>query len=83
MDAETPGFAGRPGAGRILLIAHSWHDSFAFADMKLKAIEFFTLVLAALVMGVFWGTWFTLTRSLPDAAAYIRPRSHSILFLSY
>jgi uncharacterized membrane protein len=32
--------------------------------MLLKAIEFITLVLTALVTGVFWGTWFTLTRSL-------------------
>ena len=32
--------------------------------MLLKAIEFISLVLTALVMGVFWGTWFTLTRSL-------------------
>ena len=46
-----------------------WHDSFAFVDMKLKDLEFITLVLAALVMGVFWGTWFTLTRSLPDFSA--------------
>lgn len=34
--------------------------------MKLKAIEFFSLVLIALVTGVFWGTWFTLTRSLDN-----------------
>ena len=32
--------------------------------MKLKATEFFGLLLTALVTGVFWGTWFTLTRSL-------------------
>jgi uncharacterized membrane protein len=32
--------------------------------MKLKAVEFSALMLAALVMGVFWGTWFTLTRSI-------------------
>lgn len=34
--------------------------------MKLKAVEFSALMLAALVMGVFWGTWFTLTRSIHD-----------------
>lgn len=34
--------------------------------MKLKIVEFFALVLTALVMGVFWGTWFTLTRSIHD-----------------
>jgi uncharacterized membrane protein len=34
--------------------------------MRLKATEFATLILTALVMGVFWGTWFTLTRSLND-----------------
>lgn len=37
--------------------------------MKLKAVESFTLILAALVMGVFWGTWFTLTRSIHDFSA--------------
>ena len=34
--------------------------------MKQKAIEFTGLMLAALVTGVFWGTWFTLTRSLEN-----------------
>src|SRR5690349_10451266 len=34
--------------------------------MKLKTFEFLSLVLGALVMGVFWGTWFTLTRSIHD-----------------
>ncbi|MBN9381851.1 MAG: DUF1772 domain-containing protein [Chitinophagaceae bacterium] len=34
--------------------------------MKLKITEFISLMLGALVMGVFWGTWFTLTRSIPD-----------------
>jgi uncharacterized membrane protein len=37
--------------------------------MKLKATEFATLLLAALVMGVFWGTWFTLTRSISGFSA--------------
>jgi hypothetical protein len=37
--------------------------------MKLKNLEFITLLLSALVMGVFWGTWFTLTRSIPDFSA--------------
>ena len=37
--------------------------------MKLKAIEFTSLILASLVTGVFWGTWFTLTRSIPDFSA--------------
>ncbi|HEV8284352.1 MAG TPA: DUF1772 domain-containing protein [Chitinophagaceae bacterium] len=37
--------------------------------MKLKTTEFAALILAALVMGVFWGTWFTLTRSIPDFSA--------------
>src|SRR5262245_57616887 len=32
--------------------------------MRLKSLEIITLVVASLVMGVFWGTWFTLTRSL-------------------
>ena len=34
--------------------------------MKLKATEFIALLLTALVTGVFWGTWFTLTRSLDN-----------------
>jgi uncharacterized membrane protein len=37
--------------------------------MKLKIFEFASLIFAALVMGVFWGTWFTLTRSIPDFSA--------------
>lgn len=37
--------------------------------MKLKALEFAALVLIALVTGVFWGTWFTLTRSLDNFTA--------------
>ena len=32
--------------------------------MKLKLAQFSTIVLFALVMGVFWGTWFTLSRSI-------------------
>jgi uncharacterized membrane protein len=36
--------------------------------MKLKATEFIALLLTALVTGVFWGTWFTLTRSLDNFA---------------
>jgi uncharacterized membrane protein len=37
--------------------------------MKIKSIEFISLLLASLVMGVFWGTWFTLTRSIHDFSA--------------
>jgi len=37
--------------------------------MKLKIIEFISLALTSLVMGVFWGTWFTLTRSIHDFSA--------------
>ena len=32
--------------------------------MKLKPAQFSTIILFALVMGVFWGTWFTLSRSI-------------------
>jgi Anthrone oxygenase len=32
--------------------------------MKLKLAQFSTIVLFALVMGVFWGTWFVLSRSI-------------------
>jgi uncharacterized membrane protein len=37
--------------------------------MKLRIIELVTLMLTSLVMGVFWGTWFTLTRSIHDFSA--------------
>src|SRR6266705_1256190 len=37
--------------------------------VKLKVAEFASLILSALVMGVFWGTWFTLTRSLDNFSA--------------
>ena len=37
--------------------------------MHHRAITFFGLLFTALVMGVFWGTWFTLSRSLHDFAA--------------
>jgi hypothetical protein len=32
--------------------------------MKLRLAQFSTIILFALVMGVFWGTWFTLSRSI-------------------
>jgi uncharacterized membrane protein len=32
--------------------------------MKLKVIQFSTLLLLILVTGVFWGTWFSLSRSI-------------------
>jgi len=32
--------------------------------MKLKVLQFFTVMLFALVTGVFWGTWFSLSRSI-------------------
>ncbi len=34
--------------------------------MKVKIIHFISLFLLLLVTGVFWGTWFTLTRSLDE-----------------
>ena len=30
----------------------------------IKAVQFVTLLLFALVTGVFWGTWFSLSRSM-------------------
>jgi uncharacterized membrane protein len=41
--------------------------------MWTRVLDIVTLVLTALVMGVFWGTWFTLTRSLEvfSAAEFI------------
>ena len=32
--------------------------------MKLKTAQFFTMMLFALVVGVFWGTWFSLSHSI-------------------
>ncbi len=32
--------------------------------MRLKVAQFFNLVLFCLVVGVFWGTWFSLSRSI-------------------
>ncbi|MFZ1685779.1 MAG: DUF1772 domain-containing protein [Flavobacteriales bacterium] len=42
--------------------------------MSHRTITFIGLLLTALVMGVFWGTWFTLTRSLDmfEAPAFLR-----------
>lgn len=37
--------------------------------MKIKIIQFISLFLLLLVTGVFWGTWFTLTRSLDEFSA--------------
>jgi uncharacterized membrane protein len=37
--------------------------------MKIKIIHFIPLFLLLLVTGVFWGTWFTLTRSLDEFSA--------------
>jgi uncharacterized membrane protein len=34
--------------------------------MKLKLAQFSTIILFALVMGVFWGTWFALSRSMAE-----------------
>ena len=33
---------------------------------SLKYLQWLTIMLTALVMGVFWGTWFTLTRSIEN-----------------
>ena len=37
--------------------------------MKQKPVAFITVMLLMLVTGVFWGTWFTLTRSLEGFSA--------------
>ena len=38
-------------------------------SMKQKPVAFITVILLMLITGVFWGTWFTLTRSLEDFSA--------------
>lgn len=37
--------------------------------MKQKPVAFITIILLMLITGVFWGTWFTLTRSLDNFSA--------------
>lgn len=37
--------------------------------MKQRSIAFITITLLMLITGVFWGTWFTLTRSLDNFSA--------------
>ena len=37
--------------------------------MTNRIVQFAGIMLAALVTGVFWGTWFTLTRSLDSFSA--------------
>ena len=34
--------------------------------MKLRAAQFINIMLFALVVGVFWGTWFSLSRSIAE-----------------
>lgn len=34
--------------------------------MDLKLVQFLTIILFDLVMGVFWGTWFSLSRSMAE-----------------
>jgi uncharacterized membrane protein len=37
--------------------------------MKIRAAQATTIVLFALVMGVFWGTWFSLSRTMSELSA--------------
>ncbi len=37
--------------------------------MRLKVLQFFAVMLFALVTGVFWGTWFSLSRSIVSISA--------------
>lgn len=37
--------------------------------MKTQIVQFISIVLLVMVSGVFWGTWFTLTRSLNEFPA--------------
>ncbi len=36
--------------------------------MKLRAVQYITIFLLVLVAGVFWGTWFSLSRSISSLA---------------
>jgi hypothetical protein len=37
--------------------------------MKLKTAQFLSILLFSLVMGVFWGTWFSLSRTIDSISA--------------
>jgi hypothetical protein len=37
--------------------------------VKVRAAQATTIVLFALVMGVFWGTWFSLSRTMSQLSA--------------
>jgi uncharacterized membrane protein len=39
------------------------------AAMRIRAAQAITIVLFALVMGVFWGTWFSLSRTMSQLSA--------------
>jgi uncharacterized membrane protein len=49
-------------AGQLALSAHA--DS--WRRYVVKAVQFVTLLLFSLVTGVFWGTWFSLSRSIAE-----------------
>src|SRR5262245_15023226 len=50
-----------------LLCADSLGSSAArWRCIVIKAVQFVTLLLFSLVTGVFWGTWFSLSRSMPQ-----------------
>jgi hypothetical protein len=55
-------FTGRDKLAASLLLA-------LLCRMRQNPIAFITVILIMLVTGVFWGTWFTLTRSIPDFSA--------------
>ena len=38
-------------------------------EALVKVVQFVTLMLFSLVTGVFWGTWFSLSRSIGDHAS--------------
>jgi uncharacterized membrane protein len=50
---------------RISFLNYAFHN-LNLKEMKIRFVGFIALILLMLVTGVFWGTWFTLTRSLED-----------------
>jgi hypothetical protein len=51
-------------ASVVLLTIYGFKNRFVMSRLKNQFFETLVLVLLLLVTGVFWGTWFTLTRSI-------------------
>src|SRR5262245_44807556 len=57
----------RPASSRLLSSSGTSHATWRYA--VIRAVQFVTLLLFSLVTGVFWGTWFSLSRSMAAITA--------------